>query len=873
MIKITKIFGIILLLILGLLSLRADSSRLEGIAETENQLTCEEIAQQLKEQDIKNFTPLVPLCIEQLDSEEMDVQIQAAICLGRAGSEEGIDILAEHLIYDPEKLVREQCAKALGYIESEMAIPFLIDALSDPEKEVRLASAISLSAIGEKEYCLGALTNVLDDEDRNIRMKSLKGLRNIGSSEAISLVETSLNDEDVYVKVDAAILLADLGEYDSALPVLYSLMDSEDKYIRLASLRGLSKIRNLRAILVIRNALNDSDGEVRGRAKDILQGLGKGSDSELLMEKEYITTSSTYDPQAAANYADTWWNGRNPAYHDYGDNDCANFVSQCLIAGGLSLSAGPGVDSWGCIPYCDNLHLNLVNSQGATHERKNRGESEPIWFVKGDPALFGNYSDYWTHAVFAVTGDASNYCQCNAHSYNQYHQTISWFFQVDPNFDVCNYYHILSIPIQTPTVETRPATSVTNTGAILNGRIVSNGGSSIIERRFSWGTTPSCSDDWTANVSVSGDYFSYYLYGLNPGTTYYFQAWAKNSEGWSQGEVLSFQTSGTPPSVTTNVATNIGQTSATLNSTVNPNGSSTTVYYDYGLTTSYGSSVTYGNIGSGTTGLSLPMGISSLQCNTTYHFRARATNSGGTTNGNDRTFTTSACTQSPPSVTTNVATNIGQTSATLNSTVNPNGSSTTVYYDYGLTTSYGSSVTYGNIGSGTTGLSLPMGISSLQCNTTYHFRARATNSGGTTNGNDRTFTTGEWETAYNTLFDSRSDLELLRQYRDEILSKTTKGKMYKTLLYMSSEEALEVLLDNPELILEAKNLIEANKNAVSEVLNGNEGVLYNTDEIISFLDAYADKSPPALKILANMMKSDMLRKQSYGKLFLGFELK
>ena len=97
--------------------------------------------------------------------------------------------------------------------------------------------------------------------------------------------------------------------------------------------------------------------------------------------------------------------------------------------------------------------------------------------------------------------------------------------------------------------------------------------------------------------------------------------------------------------------------------------------------------------------------------------------------------------------------------------------------------------------------------------------------------------------------------------------------MYKTLLYMSSEEALEVLLDNPELMLEAKDLIEANKDAVSEVLNGNEGVIYNTDEIISFLDAYAKESPPDLKILANMVKSDMLRKQSNGKLFLGFELR
>ena len=130
-----------------------------------------------------------------------------------------------------------------------------------------------------------------------------------------------------------------------------------------------------------------------------------------------------------------------------------------------------------------------------------------------------------------------------------------------------------------------------------------------------------------------------------------------------------------------------------------------------------------------------------------------------------------------------------------------------------------------------------------------------------------------WKTAYNILFDNPSHLALLRQYRNEFLTKTTKGKLYTDLLYKASEEALEVLLSDPELLLQAKDLIDANKDAVSEVLNGNEGVIYNTDEIISFLDAYADKSPPALKILANMVKSDMLRKQSQGKLFLGFELR
>lgn len=130
-----------------------------------------------------------------------------------------------------------------------------------------------------------------------------------------------------------------------------------------------------------------------------------------------------------------------------------------------------------------------------------------------------------------------------------------------------------------------------------------------------------------------------------------------------------------------------------------------------------------------------------------------------------------------------------------------------------------------------------------------------------------------WKTAYSTLFDNSSDLELLRQYRDKILSKSTRGRMYKTLLYKNSEKALEVFLDNPELILEAKYLIETNEDAVLGILNGDEGVVYNINEIISFLDEYAEKSPLALKILAKMVKIEMIKKQKQDKLFLGFKLR
>jgi hypothetical protein len=52
----------------------------------------------------------------------------------------------------------------------------------------------------------------------------------------------------------------------------------------------------------------------------------------------------TYDRRAAAAYADTWALRTNPAYWSSSDNDCADFVSQCLAAGGLRPLSGAGGD-------------------------------------------------------------------------------------------------------------------------------------------------------------------------------------------------------------------------------------------------------------------------------------------------------------------------------------------------------------------------------------------------------------------------------------------------------------------------------------------------------------------------------------------------
>jgi len=102
-------------------------------------------------------------------------------------------------------------------------------------------------------------------------------------------------------------------------------------------------------------------------------------------------------------------------------------------------------------------------------------------------------------------------------------------------------------------------------------------------------------------------------------------------------------TAATPPAkptVSTGTATAVTQTSAKLRGTVNPQGSLTTYYFQYGKTTAYGAQTGPASAGAGTKGVAVNADVVGLTPNTTYHFRVVATNVAGATVGTDKTFTT-----------------------------------------------------------------------------------------------------------------------------------------------------------------------------------------------------------------------------------------
>lgn len=95
----------------------------------------------------------------------------------------------------------------------------------------------------------------------------------------------------------------------------------------------------------------------------------------------------------------------------------------------------------------------------------------------------------------------------------------------------------------------------------------------------------------------------------------------------------------TLPSVTTGLATNLTTNSATLTGSVNPNGSATAAYFEWGLSTNYGNNTALSLLGSGNSSTNVSSLVSNLAYNVAYHYQLVATNALGTNYGGDLTVT------------------------------------------------------------------------------------------------------------------------------------------------------------------------------------------------------------------------------------------
>jgi hypothetical protein len=304
-----------------------------------------------------------------------------------------------------------------------------------------------------------------------------------------------------------------------------------------------------------------------------------------------------------------------------------------------------------------------------------------------------------------------------------------------------------------PVVGTLSAKEVTNDAATLVGNVSALGSATSITVSFEYGTTTnygipsknkktiSASDFSDPNVYHGG--FEIDVEDLIPGTTYHFRAKGDGGiNGIAYGEDFTFKTTGeqpiTPPTVDTLAATDITTGSTTLNGDLVLMGTASIVdvYFEYGITTTYGTSTADKEL-SETGNFSIE--LTGLPSGTTYHFRAKADGgSNGVDLGPDMTFTTASIS---PTVDTSEATAITANTVALNGYLASTGTSSSVkvFFEYGITANYGITTSSQTLnGTGPFSINLP----GLKTNTVYHFRAKADGGvNGTANGSDMTFTT------------------------------------------------------------------------------------------------------------------------------------
>ncbi len=175
-----------------------------------------------------------------------------------------------------------------------------------------------------------------------------------------------------------------------------------------------------------------------------------------------------WNGETSAEYCNLWWGGLdplnqiyNPAYANYASvgGDCANFASQCLIAGYYEdITYSPDADTCGCISNCPNLH-NYMSSRFDvetivvdfhTNGWENLSEPNnhiPANFSVGDIAVLGKQiwgaDSLYQHAIICHGYDTGGNHLFGAHSNNRIDKDMAWFIGSNiNNLDYATFYHI-----------------------------------------------------------------------------------------------------------------------------------------------------------------------------------------------------------------------------------------------------------------------------------------------------------------------------------------------------------------------------------------------------------------------------------------------
>lgn len=307
-----------------------------------------------------------------------------------------------------------------------------------------------------------------------------------------------------------------------------------------------------------------------------------------------------------------------------------------------------------------------------------------------------------------------------------------------------------------PTVTTGGASAITQTTATCDGTITNTGCTAITAYGIEYSTTngfPNGTGTPVASSNLAGGNFSSNLIGLTASTVYYYHAYATNAGGTAYGSQQTFTTASPNPTINVTALAAFGN--VCINTTAGPNSFTisganlTTANVTVAALTGYTYSTTAGGTYTATLSLAQPGGTYLQQIFVRFaptavqNYNGNIAVAGGGVAAPVNVAASGAGVNSVPSVTTGAATAITQTTTTAAGTITANGCTAVTAYgiEYSTTNGFpngsGTQVASTNLSGG----NFTSALSGLTSNTTYYYKAYATNGGGTGYGAQQSFTT------------------------------------------------------------------------------------------------------------------------------------
>ncbi|MCT7983033.1 HEAT repeat domain-containing protein [Laspinema sp. A4] len=208
-------------------------------------------------------TPFQDEGLELLDRQVLPPKLKIRL-FGISGSNYAIPYL-EQALNDPDYRIRENAVEALGAIASLAVVFPLIQGMNDKMPSIRQKSAEILGNLG---YSTGidALILALEDSDRTVPLSAAEALGKIATPVAITALKRVFSNQDYSPTWwSVAIALGKLGDRPAIDTILAALNHSVTN-TRIAAADALGEIGNEETITALLNTLGDSHEFVRTRA-------------------------------------------------------------------------------------------------------------------------------------------------------------------------------------------------------------------------------------------------------------------------------------------------------------------------------------------------------------------------------------------------------------------------------------------------------------------------------------------------------------------------------------------------------------------------------------------------------------------------------